>query len=164
MACVLRRKPMRHRVACIRAPDHIFVYGSLLSTVRGSLGERERHCLRWNAHLVGRGIIPGRMHDLGHYPVALIGTRPPLSAQAGYCPGNQIHGEVWRIRSARPLLSVLDTYEGIDRPRPEYARIGVEVTLTGAPGAGRKMTAWAYNYLGDVGHLPRIADGRWKIV
>jgi gamma-glutamylcyclotransferase (GGCT)/AIG2-like uncharacterized protein YtfP len=146
----------------MRAPDHIFVYGSLHSMVQGSLAAPQRRCLRWNARLAGRGMISGQLYDLGPYPAAVIAAHGSSQIHSNAWRQGQVHGELWRIRSARTLLPVLDAYERIELPRPEYARIVAEVTLTAGPYAGHAVIAWTYNYLGDIAGLPRIADGRWK--
>ena len=145
-----------------RAPDHILVYGSLLSRCRGSLGAAERRHLRLNARLVGWGTIPGRLHDLGSYPAALFAIRETSNSHSGGRLGERVHGEVWRLRSARGLLAKLDAYEDAGGQEPEYARVPVLVTLASRPGRPRTVAAWAYHYLGDVTPYPWISNGNWS--
>ena len=92
--------------------EFLFVYGSLLSSVRGHWGTAERRALRWHARRIGFGTVPGYLFDLGGYPGLAISRHVSEVAQ----------GEVWRIIDGRRLWPVLDAYEGLDATPPEYVR------------------------------------------
>ena len=132
----------------IQVPVHLFVYGSLLSTAGGGLGAVERRMLRWNAHLIGRASMAGRMVDLGGYPGAVTGQRRHP----------RVHGELWHLRHAR-VLPPLDAYEEIGNATPQYDRAVVWVRL--ASGHALQIAAWTYLSIEDVVGRACIADGNW---
>jgi gamma-glutamylcyclotransferase (GGCT)/AIG2-like uncharacterized protein YtfP len=126
----------------------LFVYGSLLSSVRGRLGAAERRALRWHSCRIGFGVVPGRLHDLGGYPGLAISRRI----------SEVVHGEVWRVIDSRRLWPVLDTYEGLDCTPPQYARGIVTVRVV----SGQTLTADVYRPLANLCGTPRAPRGRWR--
>jgi gamma-glutamylcyclotransferase (GGCT)/AIG2-like uncharacterized protein YtfP len=126
---------------------HLFVYGSLLSTVAHPMGEK----LRGEARLVGEGSIAGRLYRVSWYP-ALV------DADAGK---GLVYGEVYALQNPSHALQWLDAYEGIGahkEARNEYRRAERQVRLL----SGGEITAWVYIYEHDVGSLRPIPGGRWS--
>jgi gamma-glutamylcyclotransferase (GGCT)/AIG2-like uncharacterized protein YtfP len=129
---------------------HLFVYGSLLSSVAHTMGER----LRREARLVGAATFQGRLYRVSWYPGVV-----PSSDRA-----DVVHGEVYELDNAATALAWLDRYEGITRDATsvtsadEYERIETPVLLAN----GRPLVVWIYLYRFDVAALPRVVDGRWR--
>ncbi len=104
-------------------PEHIFVYGTLRADSDHPMARRL--CLQ--ARLVGKGIVPGRLYDMGWYPAAMFdGSEKRV-----------VVGHVFALKPGGRLLAELDDYESGD---PNYVRETVEVSLDD----GRKIKAWAY--------------------
>lgn len=104
-------------------PEHIFVYGTLRADSDHPMARRL--CLQ--ARLVGKGIVPGRLYDMGWYPAAMFDE----SEKRG------VVGHVFALKPGGRLLAELDEYESGD---PNYVRETVEVSLDD----GLKIRAWAY--------------------
>lgn len=86
--------------------------------------------------LIGPGRVPGRLYDFGRYP----GARPAIQ------PEQWIIGEIFHLSEPRPILVVLDEYEG-----PEFERAMI---------AANGTDCWIYWYVGpDPGHP--IPSGDW---
>ena len=134
----------------VRRPEFLFVYGTLLSTVRGPVGEAERRALRWHGRRVGRATLGGRLHQMEGYP--------------GLVPGRlafpRVHGEVWRIVRPRQLWPVLDAYEGLLWDPPDYARGATTVRRAD----GRRLATWVYRPSRDITGLPLggISKPSWQ--
>lgn len=128
-------------------PEHVFVYGSLLSRVRGEPGGHERRLLRWSARRLGWATMNGRLYDLGAFPAAALVRRQSC----------RVHGEVWQVHEPRRLLAALDTYEETAATKPLYARVAQPVRLS----CGRMVTAWVYLCVADLDGFPVIVGGRW---
>jgi len=125
---------------------HLFVYGSLMSSVGHPMGER----LRREAQLIGAATIRGRLYRISWYP-GLVDTDDSDA---------RVHGEVYALSSPTPTLQWLDAYEGIGSGGPDqdaYQRVERAVT----PEAGRAITAWVYVYQKSVAGLRPISGGRW---
>jgi gamma-glutamylcyclotransferase (GGCT)/AIG2-like uncharacterized protein YtfP len=125
---------------------HLFVYGSLLSTVRHSMGTR----LRGEARLVGLATIVGRLYSLGRYPALVESAEGPYP----------VHGEVYALANPASSLEWLDQYEGIVPGRPDqspYAREERPVSLA----SGGSVVAWVYLYRRSVRTRPEVLGGRW---
>jgi gamma-glutamylcyclotransferase (GGCT)/AIG2-like uncharacterized protein YtfP len=104
-------------------PEHIFVYGTLRADSDHPMARRL--CLQ--ARLVGKGIVPGRLYDMGWYPAAMFdGSEKRV-----------VVGHVFALKPGGRLLAELDDYESGD---PNYVRETVEVSLDD----GRQIKAWAY--------------------
>jgi gamma-glutamylcyclotransferase (GGCT)/AIG2-like uncharacterized protein YtfP len=126
--------------------DLLFVYGTLM---RGFDHPMAR-LLVANADFVGEASSQGRLYLVKHYP-GLV-----LSDDAA----DIVHGELFRLREAGPMLREFDMYEacGEGFPEPtEYVRRQLAVTLAD----GSVCTAWTYLYNWPVDDLPRIASGRF---
>ena len=97
--------------------------------------------------------MPGLLFDHGRYPVAIPAPR--------VC--QLVHGELWCIRNARRLLPVLDDYEGVTDPRPDYARVQVSDVMSAPSAHARQRTAWTYLWIGGTRGLACIPRGSWRI-
>lgn len=132
-------------------PDHIFVYGTLMTTASGALGRDMRDRLARAATSLGAATMPGRLFDLGDYP----------GASAADGPADIVHGEVLLLRDRDATLGWLDDYEGIGRGAQaigEYERVIEVATLAD----GRTVEAWFYRFLRPTAGLPQLRDGRWR--
>src|SRR5262245_62471036 len=103
---------------------HLFVYGSLLSSIGHPSGER----LRNEARLLGAASMPGRLYRVDWYPGL-------VEAAAG---DSRVHGEVYALADPVGSLAWLDEYESIEPGKEaghEYLRAERRVQLTtGQPG------------------------------
>lgn len=127
------------------APDHLFVFGTLLSGYDHPMAR----LLSQRAELLGEARCTGQLFLVRHYP----GMIPSSD------PADVVFGEVFRLRDDE-LLRKLDDYEGCSEKYPpphEYVRARVNVTL----GDGRAVEAWTYLYNRETAHLPRIMSGRF---
>jgi len=114
--------------------DYLFVYG----TLRSAFENRHAVQLRTEAQLVGPATVRGSIFGLGSYP----GYRPE--------PDGEVHGEVYRLTDAAPLLAFFDDYEGSD-----YTRVRVQVSTGQCSG---ELT-WIYQYNGQPPLHSRIPSG-----
>lgn len=129
---------------------HLFVYGSLVSSVAHPMGER----LRRESMLLGPARLQGRLYKVDWYPGVV---RSDDAADI-------VHGEVYRLTAPASSLAWLDEYEGVARgpssvtARDEYIRLETPVALDG----GREILVWTYLYQRDVSRLARVESGRWR--
>src|SRR5262245_43721875 len=125
---------------------HLFVYGSLLSSIGHPSGER----LRNEARLLGAASMPGRLYRVGWYPGL-------VEAAAG---DSRVHGEVYALNDPVASLAWLDEYESIEPGKEasnEYVRAERALQLA----SGQDIAAWVYLYQWDVTGVQLVADGRW---
>jgi gamma-glutamylcyclotransferase (GGCT)/AIG2-like uncharacterized protein YtfP len=130
-----------------RTEDHLFVYGSLLSSIRHPVGER----LRREASLLGEGSMQGRLYRLRWYPGAVDSVDPD----------QRVFGEVYLLRSPERTLRWLDAYEGLQigaARDTQFERVARPVRLAG----GRNVEAWVYLLKSGVRGLKWIRSGRWE--
>lgn len=128
----------------------IFVYGTLLTRARGELGADMRVRLKKVSTSLGEATIPGRLFDLGTFPVMIAAAEP----------SDIVHGEVLQLDDPESTFVWLDPYEGITpghRRQGEYERVRRTVRLE----SGETLETWVYLYVADIAHLPRITSGRW---
>jgi gamma-glutamylcyclotransferase (GGCT)/AIG2-like uncharacterized protein YtfP len=129
---------------------HLFVYGSLISSVAHSMGER----LRRESILLGPARLQGRLYQVDWYPGVVLSDDT----------ADIVHGEAYRLIAPAASLAWLDEYEGIARgpssvtARDEYIRTQTPVALDG----GGELLVWIYLYQRDVGRLARVMSGRWS--
>ena len=126
--------------------DLLFVYGTLM---RGYVHPMAR-LLSANAEFLGEASCRGRLYMVKHYP-GLV-----LSDDAN----DIVHGELYRLREAEPLLREFDMYEACGEGFPEptqYIRRMLPVTLE----QGETVDVWTYIYNWPVADLKRIASGRF---
>ena len=117
----------------------LFVYGTLLLEVPSPMSRFLQDKI-----LSSREVsVPGYLYDLGQYPgfVYQEGAR------------ERVFGQILELRDPVSTFQVLDEYEGLQAPEPEYARI----LLPMEPGQ-----AWTYLYQGDVSQLPKIEGGNYR--
>jgi gamma-glutamylcyclotransferase (GGCT)/AIG2-like uncharacterized protein YtfP len=132
------------------ATNLLFVYGTLLTRARGELGADMRARLKKVSTSLGEATIPGRLFDMGTFPVMI----------AAAAPSDIVHGEVLRLDDAESIFVWLDPYEGITpghRRQGEYERVRRTVRLE----SGETLETWVYLYVAPATHLPRITSGRW---
>ena len=126
--------------------DRLFVYGTLM---RGFDHPMAR-LLSANADFLGPATCRGRLYLVKHYPGLLLSDDP----------ADLVFGELYRLRQRDAMLREFDMYEacgeGFAQPT-EYLRQTLQVAL----GDGAASEAWTYVYNWPVGHLPRIASGRF---
>jgi gamma-glutamylcyclotransferase (GGCT)/AIG2-like uncharacterized protein YtfP len=138
-------------------PHHLFVYGTLLSTVNHPLGRR----LRAGTTLIGRARVRGVLYLVesfsgpdgtgrpSYYPACVLSDRPD----------DMVQGELYAIHDPG-ILEALDAYEecgpGFPDPR-EYVRVPVEVETADRA----RVLAWVYLYNHPVDGLTQIPEGRW---
>ena len=126
--------------------DRLFVYGTLM---RGYVHPMAR-LLSANAEYLGEASCRGRLYMVKHYP-GLV-----LSDDASEI----VHGELYRLRAAEPMLREFDMYEACGEGFPEptqYLRRMLPVVLAG----GAAAEAWTYIYNWPVDKLVRIESGRF---
>lgn len=123
----------------------LFVYGSLRSGFRNPVYEY----LSKYFHLMGEGVVKGKLYDLGDYPAAAPTADEKFISGELYCINNPLEFS-WAIGQ-------LDDYEGLNTEegeRPLYKREEVIAYLDGEP-----HTAWIYWYNGDLSGKPEIESG-----
>jgi len=122
---------------------HLFVYGTLRAGREppglASLlaGRRRRAPAR----------VPGRLHDLGAYPGAI------LDPEAG-----EVVGELVEVAPAD--LAILDRYEDHDPAAPAtslFRRVRTRARLPDGP-----RDCWIYVYNRDPKGAPVVAGGAWR--
>ncbi len=127
-----------------QSPRHLFVYGTLLSSLEGigipSLRE-------WTT-LVGPGLVAGSLYDAGEYPVAVLSRE------------GTIRGELHAIRGDRieSLLDLLDAYEQYF-PERSHASLFVRLATEVEGRSGDRLLAWIYGFNREVKGLRRIDSG-----
>jgi gamma-glutamylcyclotransferase (GGCT)/AIG2-like uncharacterized protein YtfP len=97
---------------------------------------------------MGPARIRGRLYQIGWYPALVI------DPSAGW-----VMGELCRLHAPAEQLMMLDTYEEMDAPDPEYTR-----ELQSVDAAHGNVQAWAYCYARPVMNLPRIISGDFALL
>jgi len=126
--------------------DRLFVYGTLM---RGYVHPMAK-LLSSNADFLGEAHCRGRLYMVKHYPGLVLSD----------APGEIVHGELYRLREAEPLLREFDMYEACGEGFPEptqYVRQMLSVTLAD----GSASEAWTYVYNWPVAKLTLIESGRF---
>lgn len=124
--------------------DLLFVYG----TLRPGFNHPMARYLSERGQLLGRGMIRGRLYNLGRYP-GLVETE----------------GEDWVVGELIALpedggqtLAELDRYENIESPRPAFfERCRAEIQREG----GTTIRAWVYWFRGQASEKHLIPEGDW---
>ena len=127
--------------------QNLFVYGTLMSHAGHPMGAR----LARESRLIGHGMLPGKLLDLGSYP-ALV------EPGAG---GELVYGEVRALNTPATSLRWLDDYERVIPGREaqsDYARLTRMVRLE----AGGEVEAWVYVFQARLVRPSFIADGHWR--
>ena len=132
--------------------DHLFVYGTLLSKARDSLGAAMRARLQSEASLIGQAAMPGRLYDLGEYP-GLVEAAPRGDREL-------VTGEVLQLHDATTTFHWLDLYEDVDTADPAaglYRRVPQLALLDD----GCAMRCWLYVLNQVPADAARIDGGCW---
>src|SRR3954451_4045090 len=110
-------------------PEHLFVYGTLLSGLASPTLAGVMSRLAFDVPAT----TPGELFDMGPYPAAVP---DPAS-------GSVVRGELYAIPADPSTLALLDNYEGhfADRPAQSLFRRS-RVTVTRADGT--TAPAWMY--------------------
>lgn len=141
--------------------DHLFVYGTLLTSAEHPLGR----LLRDKARLVGHGSINARLY-LIEDPDDADNSYPGAVPSAN--PEDRVHGELYEVLDREPLLEALDSFEACspDWPEPhEFVLRAVEVSVVeDGEGAAAQRPAMAYLYSWDVSSALRVPSGRFDAV
>ena len=124
---------------------YLFVYGSLRSGFRNpAYGYLTKFF-----HLLGEGLVKGRIYFNGTTPVAVPTT-----------DDHHISGELYELNKTDEFewaIGQLDDYEGLNvmpGEKPKYRRDLVEVSMK-----GEITRSWIYWYNGDVAGMPEIESG-----
>jgi gamma-glutamylcyclotransferase (GGCT)/AIG2-like uncharacterized protein YtfP len=130
---------------------NLFVYGTLMQSARGTLGQTQRARLKREARILGPATISAaKLYDLGRYP-GLVETGDPADV---------VHGEVLALISPERTFVWLDAYEDIapgDDVHNDYARLERPIRLA----RGNVTLAWVYVFLRDVARRRVIPGGKW---
>ncbi len=121
---------------------HIFVYGSLMSSVATPLGARERSRLSGESRSLGTATTKGRLYDLGQYP----GMTPAIS------PADTVEGELLELLNPTATLIWLDQYEGVRygfSASGDYRREICSIELQKSKFAPRQPASSGLAQLGD---------------
>lgn len=125
--------------------NQLFVYGSLRSGFRSPVYE---YLTRY-FHLLGEGIVKGKLYDKGDFPVAVATLEEKF-----------ISGELYQVNHPAEFswaIEQLDDYEGINVEVGEkqlYKRETVTAFIE-----GKATQAWIYWFNGSVEGLPEIPSG-----
>jgi gamma-glutamylcyclotransferase (GGCT)/AIG2-like uncharacterized protein YtfP len=93
---------------------------------------------------IGRGKMIAVMYDIGNYPGA-------VRDQAG----NEVDGELYRLRNEEKILDMLDRYEGYDSADEKVSEYIRRKTSIRMDNGGYQM-AWVYWYNGNLNTKQRI--------
>lgn len=130
--------------------NHLFVYGSLLSSIPNAMGRR----LRAEAVFLWPGRAAGRLYRVSWYPGATKTENPP----------EVIQGELYRLTSPVNTLAWLDEYEGIlpgqngTAANDDYVRVAKSILRSD----GTSVMAWIYYYQRPLPPSAWIPDGIWR--
>ncbi|MGQ8364370.1 gamma-glutamylcyclotransferase family protein [Glaciecola sp. 1036] len=126
------------------ANEYLFVYGTLLK----SIDSPQHRKLIQNAEFSSFATLQGLMFNLGDYPGVIESDTE----------GDQVIGELYRIKNREVLFSFLDDYEECSehhvKPH-EYVRKLCRVLTS----KSIVLTAWVYIYNRDVTQLELIPSG-----
>src|SRR4051794_13770624 len=128
-------------------PEHLFVYGTLLS----GLASPTLAGLMSRLAFVGPATTPGELFDMGPYPAAVP---DPAS-------GSVVRGELYALPADPSTLALLDTSEGPSAARPAQSLFRrPRVTVIRADGT--TGSAWTYVWNRPLTAARRIADGDYR--
>ena len=130
--------------------DRLFVYGTLMRDFDHPMAQ----LLSRSADFIGEACCQGRLYLIKHYPGMVLSDTAD----------DVVSGELYRLKQPEALLREFDMYEacgdGFAEPT-EYIRLLLPVTLVDGASEASTSEAWTYLYNWPVGHLPRIASGRF---
>jgi len=114
--------------------EYLFVYGTLLSNARDSMGAMMRARLKRETTRVGNARVPGRLFDLDAYP-GMLETNPRERVT--------VRGEVLRLQNEDATLRWLDLYEDVD-PKDIMRGVYRRVPQLAMLDDGEALRCWAY--------------------
>ncbi|MFP3915258.1 MAG: gamma-glutamylcyclotransferase [Actinomycetota bacterium] len=121
--------------------DRLFVYGTLRPRGRAF-------------SLVKPKVVDHRPAVLSGYSLVGEGHRYPWCIKS---PGSEVTGDLLWLREVEETLRMLDEYEGVEDPDPEYVRTVADV-MTGA----RLLPAWVYvGSMAVPGDVRPVDGGEW---
>ena len=121
--------------------DRLFVYGTLRPQGRAFSLVRPSVVRHQPAVLAGYSLV-GEVH---RYP------------WCGEAPNGEVAGELLWLRNVEEALAILDEYEGVDEPDPEYRRVVADVVV-----GSEMVSAWVYvGGPGVPGDVRPIDGGDW---
>lgn len=131
----------KHRTPARLKRRYLFSYG----TLQPKLAPPEIAPTVRQFRRVGKGVVKGRLYDLGEYPGAVL-----------IRGGTPVRGLVFEIPDDPEILNRLDEYEGFDRSHPQgslFVRRKCFVTLED----GRRLSCWIYTYNRPLGTAAPIS-------
>jgi gamma-glutamylcyclotransferase (GGCT)/AIG2-like uncharacterized protein YtfP len=124
---------------------YLFSYGTLLPRLAPpEIAPTVRRFRR-----VGRGVVRGKLYDLGNYPGAILSRGSPT-----------VVGQVFELPDDPGVLTRLDDYEGFDPSRPQgslFVRKRCLVRLNN----GQKLACWIYTYNRPLGAARPLPGGNY---
>lgn len=124
--------------------DFLFVYG----TLRPAVAPPELAAVTAGFPVVGLGITPGRLFDVGEHPAAVFEERG----------AEFVLGDVLEVPEAPDALAAVDAYEECD-PRDAAAGLFRRERVAVMLEDGAVVKCWAYAYNGDPGSAPPVPGG-----
>ena len=128
--------------------EFLFTYGTLMRGFENPFAER-LHSL---STFEGKGTFPGLLYKISWYPGAVYHENSD----------NQIHGEIYKLRSKEILLKELDEYEDVfeDETHSLYVRKIIPIRVHD----GSMLPCWVYLYNQDVKNLKTVTSGNFRDV
>ena len=120
--------------------EHLFVYGTLLRDVQNDVFKSVKPLLTFE----DEGYVKGRLFDLGEYPAVV---------ERGL--NTTVKGEVYLIEDPDKVFNILDDYEGIHDPEPEYNRKKKIIRLS----EGKNIKSWVYLYAKPINKSIKMIEG-----
>lgn len=134
--------------------DFLFVYGTLrrMHRITGHQPHPMHQVLAQHSHYVGMASCPGRLFDIGQYP----GLLPPLRT------GEQVVGELYRLKMPVLALALLDEYECYYPGQPRRSEYIREPWRVESAELGT-VSAWVYRYNRPVRGLRQLVGGDYCV-
>ena len=126
--------------------QYLFIYGSFL---REAAPPAIRTLCR-RLQIVAGATVKGALYDVEGYPAITLDDSEDVP----------VHGEIVTVGSAAAWLR-LDTYEGVDRARPQRSLFR-RVRTIATTDAGERTECWVYVYNRALAHARRIECGCWR--
>lgn len=122
--------------------EHLFVYGTLLKDIQSDTFQSVKSFLKFESE----GYLKGKLFDLGEYPAVVDDNKT----------SGKVKGEVYTINNADKVFNILDEYEGIHDPEPEYSRRKKIVAVS----KNKNIKSWVYLYAKPMErHIKQIESG-----
>lgn len=131
---------------------HFAVYGTLRSghANHGVAGLSEKSISKGLHRIPGvMYAVPNNGYGGANYPGALVSEVDTYNTIEVELLEATVSGE-----ELNNMIQILDEFENEPGLAPEYRRIPIEVD---------GITAWFYEYIGNVSRLPKVSKGVWEI-